>query len=252
MKRFFPARYINTSHNMGQMRVGIQDGKELLRRDSVCDDLRQIISDCDVMSLTGSSSGARRLLQMLEEQPSSSTDLLNAPHYHVQALSDEFDEGLFIHITPEARGYLQSAPFGAEVANAFPSASFDISEAGGCLAFDRGTACVFHLMRVMEVALRLLGDSLKLPISTNRTWDSILRKCDQETSKRFADKSAEWMGNEVFLSGAAAHLRNVKDAWRNPTMHVEAKYTEDEARNVFTQVQSFMRHLATQLAEPRL
>ena len=41
----------------------------------------------------------------------------------------------------------------------------------------------------------------------------------------------------------------VKDAWRNPTMHVEITYTEEMALDVFRHVQAFMRHLATKLSE---
>ena len=35
----------------------------------------------------------------------------------------------------------------------FPGASFDVTEAGNCFAFERFTACVYHLMRVAEFGL---------------------------------------------------------------------------------------------------
>ncbi len=40
--------------------------------------------------------------------------------------------------------------FGDKVFDCFPSANDDIFEAGACLAFERPTACVMHLMRVAE------------------------------------------------------------------------------------------------------
>jgi len=40
------------------------------------------------------------------------------------------------------------------------------------------------------------------------------------------------------------HLNNVKDAWRNPTMHSRRRYTQDEAEDVFGTVRSFMQFLA--------
>ena len=142
--------------------------------------------------------------------------------------------------------------FGAEVTTAFPSAVVDIEEAGKCFAFERWTASVFHLMRVMEMGLRVLGDTLKLPPNTNRNWEAILRKCDEELRKPFADKSPEWKSDEPFFAGATAMLRSVKDAWRNPTMHVEKVYTEEQAQDIWNAVKGFMRHLATQLKEDRV
>jgi len=56
--------------------------------------------------------------------------------------------------------YAAKLLFGDDVAKKFPSASVDIEEAGKCLALDRGTATVFHLMRAMEVGLRALAKSL--------------------------------------------------------------------------------------------
>lgn len=43
--------------------------------------------------------------------------------------------------------------FGDEVFTKFPSANNDIFEVGTCLALERGTACVMHLMRIIEAGL---------------------------------------------------------------------------------------------------
>jgi len=40
--------------------------------------------------------------------------------------------------------------FGKKVAQAFGGAVEGISEAAGCLALERPTACIFHLMRALE------------------------------------------------------------------------------------------------------
>jgi hypothetical protein len=62
---------------------------------------------------------------------------------------------LFIQIAVSAAEYYRATSplFGGDVDLKFASASFEISEAGKCFALGRYTACVFHLMRVMEVAL---------------------------------------------------------------------------------------------------
>ena len=54
--------------------------------------------------------------------------------------------------------------FGDDVARAFPSSKGDIDEAGKCLALDRGTACVFHLMRILEIGLQLLAAKLGISL----------------------------------------------------------------------------------------
>jgi hypothetical protein len=54
------------------------------------------------------------------------------------------------------------------------SASFDIEEAGKCLAFDRGTATVMHLMRVLEVGLKALAKVLQIAYAPS--WDSYIKK----------------------------------------------------------------------------
>lgn len=150
--------------------------------------------------------------------------------------------------------FLNPEPFGPEVHKRFLSATHDIEEAGKCLTFGRNTATVFHLMRVMETGLRALGRSLNDPSldpKRNPSWETILRKCDQELQKPIKDRSAEWATDDAFFSTATANLRVVKDAWRNPTMHVERVYDEDLARGAWNATRAFMRHLATKLSETK-
>jgi hypothetical protein len=128
----------------------------------------------------------------------------------------------------------------------------DIEEAGKCLACNRSTAAVFHLMRVMEVALRVLAKTLndqRLDPKRNPSWDSILKKCREELEKDRRNRAPEWVTDEVFFSSVATTLMGVKDAWRNPTMHVEINYDEERALDVWNHVRAFMRHLATKLSE---
>lgn len=132
----------------------------------------------------------------------------------------------------------------------FKEAHRDAEEAGKCLAFGRNTAGVFHLMRVMEVGLRELGGSLNdasLDPKTNPTWEKILGRCDKELAKPYKERSPEWAADGSFFSSATADLRAVKDAWRNPTLHVERFYDGEEARDVWNAARAFMRHLALKL-----
>ena len=106
-------------------------------------------------------------------------------------------------------------------------------------------------MRVMEVGLRALGASLDDPgldPKTNPTWERILARGDKELQKPLSERSPEWQKDEEFFSAAHANLRAVKDAWRNPTMHVERRYDPEEAEDVWSVVKAFMRHLSQKLS----
>jgi hypothetical protein len=170
-----------------------------------------------------------------------------------RSIERELRANTFLFIEDHRRGLFNGEhSFGDSVIESFPSALFDIQEAGKCLALSRHTACVFHLMRTLEVGLRALGRSLNdstLDPKINPSWEKILSRCDDEQRLPLAKRSAEWRSDEKFFSAATANLRAVKDAWRNPTMHVEQKYNEEEAREIYSAARGFMRHLATKLSE---
>jgi hypothetical protein len=108
-------------------------------------------------------------------------------------IKDEASSVLFLTVPKEnARFIPEGTLFGPEVAQHFPSTIIDIEEAGNCLGLSRGTACVFHLMRVMEVGLRVLARTLndpRLDPKRNPSWDSILQKCRDELAKPLKDRS---------------------------------------------------------------
>lgn len=170
-----------------------------------------------------------------------------------QRLRDEAEEKLFLYVSRERAPYYSDWRNGWElVITQFPSITIDIEEACKCLALERYTGSVFHLMRIMEAGLRSLAASLNDPSldpRRNPSWESILKKCDDELKKPLAQRAPEWTANEPFFSGAAVRLRGVKDSWRNPTMHVEAVYPEAIAVDIFNHCASFMRHVASHLRE---
>ena len=44
-------------------------------------------------------------------------------------------------------------------------------------------------------------------------------------------------------------LDAVKNPWRNATMHVENKYTDEEAEHIFFAVKGFMKRLTSRMDE---
>jgi len=142
--------------------------------------------------------------------------------------------------------YNQPAIFGDEVFKAFGSANEDISEAGTCLALDRGTACVMHSMRVIEVGLTVLAGTVG--VGKKNDWGSYLRDIDAELTKRIKASGARSV-DEQFYAEAASTIDNMRRAFRNPTMHPEKAYSTERAEEILDSVGSFMRHLATKLHE---
>lgn len=141
-------------------------------------------------------------------------------------------------------------PFGDAVAAKFPSSSYEITEAGKCLALRRSTACVAHLMRALEPALNGLATALNVPFA-HSNWQNILDQIEKEIKKRAAaPHAATWKDDEQFYSEAAVHFRILKDAWRNHTMHLRDRYDEERAETIFQSVRGFMQHLAIRLSEP--
>ena len=104
-----------------------------------------------------------------------------------------------------------------------------------------------HLNRVVEVGLRILATKeLALPFRPD--WGRHLKDIEDELTKRYKAAGA-WIPDEQFFSEIAAQIGHIKTAWRNPSMHVDRKYTEDEAKGILQAVRSFMQHLATKLHE---
>lgn len=139
-----------------------------------------------------------------------------------------------------------SKPFGDEVFDAFPSANDDLTEAATCLALERSTACVMHLMRAMEVVLAVLAKTLG--VERQNDWGSYLREIERELAKRAKIVGAR-TPDEQFYAEATTSFDAVRRAWRNPTMHVEKIYSQQCAEDIFRAVKSFMYLLATKIAE---
>lgn len=154
---------------------------------------------------------------------------------------DELKNKFFLTIPSETFAlYRQDQPpFGADVEAKFPTMSEDISEAGKCLALNRPTATVFHLMRVMEIAVQRFGDKLGVALATEKNWQNILDEINKAI-KALDHKAPRTRA----YAGASSHLYNVKIRWRNEVMHPKQTYTTAEAKDVFDAVRTFIRDLA--------
>ena len=148
-------------------------------------------------------------------------------------LFDELENEHYFQVAREdVRFYGQEALFGHRVAKKFKAAVEDIEDAGNCLALQQPTACVFHLMRAMEIAVRKLGKRINVTITPKTTWrqitgamDDIIKKMPDSTDRQ-TEKKNSW-------ESARANLHHLGSVWRNKTMHPAASYTPSQARDVF-------------------
>ena len=77
--------------------------------------------------------------------------IAQAINHLISRVQDELQIRHFFHLSQsDVRFYIDIEPFGPEVVTKFPKAVEDICEAGKCIALQRPTACVFHLMRVAQ------------------------------------------------------------------------------------------------------
>lgn len=165
----------------------------------------------------------------------------------------ELKQRNFIGLTSiEHELYNQTKPhMGQEVADKFPSALYEIDEAGKCLALGRATATVFHLMRILEISICAIHHCLSINVplvGNNRNWGSILKRIREEIREKDKQNSYQWKDKDNFQD-IYARLDAIKDAWRNKTMHVEIKYTEAEAQYLFDTTNAFMQKIASKMDE---
>jgi hypothetical protein len=173
-------------------------------------------------------------------------DLITALNELQNRAEDELDSLLFYQVPTERVEYcMLREPFGSEINERFPAAIDDIEGASRCLGFGQGTAAVMHLMRVMEVGLKALALALKIPYAPS--WESYLTQIGNRIGAKHKTKGVRWKRDEPFYRDISGDLISIKQAWRNPTMHVWRKYSFEEAEEIFRAVKTLMQRLATGL-----
>jgi hypothetical protein len=227
------------------------------RRAHVCHNLQTLVEELKTLGLSVSAKRAS-LIKFSIENNVGGNDHKKLADYVKQALAVvrddikfELEERALFVITSNAE-YLDDGalPFGQEVAFMFPGAAFDIAEAGKCLAFRRATACIFHLMRVIEIGIRSVGNDLGVTISPNAGWLAIINDKLEPAIDALPQNTQPEKDRKRELQQARAHLHAIRLGWRNDTMHPKETYTEDEAIALFGHVKTFMKHLAAQMTVP--
>jgi hypothetical protein len=239
-------RFVNTVLGLSEMERYLSKNPSTLSP-QVVQTLHEMSSsmaaDCDQLHLKVAADGARGI-------PNAETtrDLERTLEFVRQAMVIGLNGRKFFEPEPNYIKYFENPKlFGDAVITAFPSAIDDISEAVTCLALERSTACVMHLMRVVEVGLKSLAKTVGV-VTRQNDWGAYIREIDKELATRMK-VSGKHTADEAFYAESSAQFGHVKTAWRNSTMHVQSSYSQARAEEILFAVKSFMAHLATKISE---
>lgn len=228
--------------NSEMMAVGKQGRLPQQVMDSLALGAENISDFCGKLELTVSASAAKQLARI----ETSEQLAFELPHLR-NTIFTEIDARTFYGPLAQYAKYFENPKlFGDQVFAAFPSATDDITEAGTCLALERSTACVMHLMRVAEAGLKALASAVN--VTRKNDWGAYINEIDKELTLRMK-AAGKHTPDESFYAEASAQFGHVKTAWRNSTMHIEKTYTQPRAEEILLAVKSFMSHLTAKISE---
>lgn len=211
--------------------------------------VERALAACQAAGLESSETLAKRIISECTTRPVPTLgEFADRLGTLLERMQDDLEKVVVLRLPAGRRDYfMQPRLFGDAVAAAFPSAMVDVEEAGTCYATGRNAAAVFHLVRVMEVALRTIGHDVGAS-EHNPTWNAVLDKVSARLRLPY-DKGGWPSVERQRYADADAILRAVQLAWRNPGMHVDRTYEDAKAKQILEAVQHFVQHLATWLRE---
>ena len=161
MKEFLASKFLDSYRALESTFEATAPGSptDATRRGQIAGNIAFVAEQAAILGLRSTVLGANRFLERCR------TDSLDAVHNGIQNVSERFHDDLaglvFLYLPGDKLAYYQKAElFGDTFKFNFPTANTEVIEAGNCFAFGRNTACVFHLMRALEVVLKSLFNRL--------------------------------------------------------------------------------------------
>jgi len=184
------------------------------------------------------------------------------------AIVADFTDYKFFYLPSDQAKYYEIEDI-FNISAQFPTAAVEVRLAGNCYATGNSTACVFHLMRAVEIGAKSLVKLLGAQKYLNETvtvkgkkqvvkkpvelcdWNKLLIGINQalEVKKRGTKTNLAKKEFFEFCSHAVAQLSNFKDAWRNRVSHSNKIYGAGEARDIMENTRQFLQNLATRVTE---
>jgi hypothetical protein len=250
MNRLFVPSLINVNYAIEHF-VKVCEMKEWTpsKKAAIRKSLENSIPEIDLLCPPGAKEAFMRTISRID-----SMLLYDATHASIELrnrFSDDTKTVFFLHIPAnQIELYNGKEQFGPVVAKRFSCVSNDIEEAAKCLALDRGTACVFHLMRVVESGLDAMAKRLRIARQNN--WGNYLSQIRDRLDEKKGPLPLWVKRNKSFFKDSAMVIALVKDKWRNPCVHrINKHYSPQQAEEVFESVKKLMQQLATKLKQRR-
>jgi len=241
MLRFYADKFVLIAQRLGYISHIVKTYPKEVRYPPppIEEDLIWLLKRLNELNLQLSVMTVGRILDYIKDDKISFERLDNLIDELNQRIVDELKIRLiFIIPSNKETFYYPKIPlFGNEVSEKFADMNEDIYEAGNCFAVGRYTACIFHLMRIMEKAVQKLGKSLGILLVDEKEWYAILTSVKAEINKM--PKGSK----KIVYSAIHDRLDSVRIAWRNETMHPKATYTEEEADSLLGAVKVFIKEL---------
>jgi len=246
MLRFQGSSFVRASSLIAQLHSQVRHGVTPTRGswDMVFSSLKDIRIECRILGLDATLAQIDRVENIVGSDSINVDILANAIMEVNSRMTDELDARHLYGVDSVRAAYISSNQFSRMVGERFPDAIADMDEAARCYAFERPTACIYHLMRVTEYGIKGVADLLGIA-DHNPSWEPIIRKIDAELKADYENR--HFKGNQDFLANASTHLHAVKVAWRNKAMHVEKINTMEHAKEIYDATCGFMRYVAENL-----
>jgi hypothetical protein len=229
--------------------------------------------DIERISLPRTKARVERLERGLNEIPPIESTLHQLKELRL-GINDDLNDYHFYYLTSQQVSFFNQEDL-FNVAETFPKANEEIKLAGNCYATENYTACVFHLMRAVEIAVKAMVKTMNAQkyIGTNKVvnGNKVFQKkpielCDWKTLidglKKALSVLEQGSGNSkakkqklAFYSHAIAQFGYFKDAWRNTISHgheIEPHrkvYLQGETSDIMNQTKLFFQHLAKTVKE---
>jgi len=209
--------------------------------------LRDLKAECEPLDMRLTVKQIDRLLAMSQLIPE---DIMALSVEIYSRFIDELSERQFYSIRSANLDFYEKPFKDWEAVIERFGCSFDVEEGRKCLALERYTASVFHLMKVVEAAVLELQIFLK-DRDVKAHFGSVLAKLEDMTQKQKYEHVPTHLQSYLpFLREVLTQLHAVKDSWRNKASHVDARiipidtFTEELARGVHDATLLLMKKLA--------
>ncbi|MBN8912121.1 MAG: hypothetical protein J0H65_08700 [Rhizobiales bacterium] len=129
------------------------------------------------------------------------------------------------------------AAFPDDLSDKVPKAVFDVQEATRCLAYERYTACGFHLHRANEAVLRIY-------------WDVVTKGATRPKQENMGVYLSELKRRKKGSAKIRNILTEIKDMHRNPIIHPEHTLDQKDAMALMGVIHASITYMLKEIPAP--